>query len=901
MERVGSGAMGVVYAAYDPELDRKVALKVLSRGEPTGQSRERMFAEARALARLSHPHVVTVHDAGICEGRVYVAMEFVVGETLREWRAAERAPEEVIDVYRQAGLGLAAAHAKGIVHRDFKPENVMLGEDGRVRVVDFGLAATDAPVAGAESAPTFAGTPAYMAPEQHRGEHVDARTDQYAFCVALYESLYGVRPFAPGGGTLLAAKLSDRPAPAERSGVSPRVAEALRRGLRAEAAARWPTMEDLLSALAPKERRRGGTVALAIGLMTIGLLARPSGTLVPSCDTGSEELSAVWGPQGRDALVARVGSAQVPYAATAGETVASALDQYAQGWAGARADACIQHASGAESDHTLDLRTQCLASRRDAFVSLVRALAESTPEEVALHGARAASDLAPLAACADPAALRASEPQRDPRLASLAERVVHELVEARAESELGRYPSAHDHAAKAVDLAGGLGHDRLVAEALLRRGQLELAQQHGDGAASTIEDAFHRALAVSADDTAAEAAIALVRVPNARPSLLYPTDRWERIADALLTRGPARPWLDADLAAQRGRAHLSRGDLDAAEADLQRAAGLFRSLFGDDHPEVAAQLLGLGRVARSRGDAQRARDLQEEAHRLLVRRFGADHPEVARAEAALAGTLLAYEDLGDGLSHAAHALTIDRATFGAHDTRIVPSLLLSARAALTAGRRDDAARASREALTILTPKAGEADLGAFVRIFTASRLLSRAGQPEQAANVLEAILERIRAAPARPRADHVPALLAYLGSALFDAGRLPAARTRFYEAIAAMERQSGPRARSLAHPVGGLGDVALAEGHEHEATRFYERALDLLADLPGTSRAMARFDLAKALGPRAPARASSLAREALSELRAHPTETRAEQATVAAWVALHPPTPGEPRENAERR
>ena len=208
---VGRGGMGEVYAAYHPDLDRKIALKVVHEaGAESAERRARLLREARAIARLSHPNVVVVHDAGTVDGRVYIAMEFVEGETVDAWlRAGSRGWREVVDVFIAAARGLAAAHAAGIVHRDFKPQNVMIGRDGTVRVMDFGLARLaeeppDCPDVGATGPATrprdgdedgrAVGTPAYMAPEQFRGEAIDARADQFSFCVALHEALFGIRP-----------------------------------------------------------------------------------------------------------------------------------------------------------------------------------------------------------------------------------------------------------------------------------------------------------------------------------------------------------------------------------------------------------------------------------------------------------------------------------------------------------------------------------------------------------------------------------------------------------------------------------------------------------------------------------------------------------------------------------
>jgi formylglycine-generating enzyme required for sulfatase activity len=330
LERVGNGAMGVVYGAYDPELDRKIALKLL-RGVGAGAAplaRARMMREAKAMARLSHPNVAAVHDVGVVDERVFLATEFLAGGTVREWLAGtQRGWREILSVFVAAGRGLAAAHAAGLVHRDFKPDNVLLDKDGRARVVDFGLArnveAAEAesksggagtldivharggdPVASEPPAPprynpnlttgvdtspsdkldkltrtgALMGTPAYMAPEQFLGEPTDERTDQFSFCVALYEALYGTRPFE--GDTLLSLSMSVtgghmRPSPKDRE-VPTWIRRAVLRGLNNNPADRYLNMLALIAALeddpAIRGRRRlitGGVIALVAAIVLV--------------------------------------------------------------------------------------------------------------------------------------------------------------------------------------------------------------------------------------------------------------------------------------------------------------------------------------------------------------------------------------------------------------------------------------------------------------------------------------------------------------------------------------------------------------------------------------------------------------------------------------------------------
>jgi len=292
---VGRGGMGEVYAAYHPDLDRRIALKVVHEsGGETAEQQARLLREARSIARLSHPNVIAVYDAGTVADRVYVAMEFVEGVTMDRWLAAEpRSWRQVLDVFVAAGRGLAAAHAAGVVHRDFKPQNVMIARDGSVRVMDFGLArmtgdvpavapillaltaeSASEPIQTVTRAGTIVGTPAYMAPEQFRGEAADARSDQFSFCVALYEALFGERPFA--GENLLSLTMSVTegelrvPRAAKRAEIPLWIRRPLLRGLRTEPGQRHPTMTELIDALAhdPASRRRRfvgiGAIAAAV-------------------------------------------------------------------------------------------------------------------------------------------------------------------------------------------------------------------------------------------------------------------------------------------------------------------------------------------------------------------------------------------------------------------------------------------------------------------------------------------------------------------------------------------------------------------------------------------------------------------------------------------------------------
>ncbi len=331
---LGRGGMGVVYAARDPDLDRTVAIKVLKDGEAgkTEGARARLLREARAMARLNHPNVITVHEVGTAGETDFVAMELIEGGTLTSWRAeASRGWREIVKLFLGAGAGLAAAHRAGLIHRDFKPDNVLVDASGRVVVTDFGLARPPRPEPEAASledtaapddsqnsslealtqAGAIAGTPAYMAPEQYAGREADERTDQFAFCVALYESLYGKRPFR--GDTLDTLREQVESGAVEvplgrASGVPSRVRRALLRGLSPKRSDRHPSLEALLGELKKalaRRRRQAITLgaAAALGAGAFAMLLGDGSHESSMCDP-SAHLAGVWDGETEEALSA---------------------------------------------------------------------------------------------------------------------------------------------------------------------------------------------------------------------------------------------------------------------------------------------------------------------------------------------------------------------------------------------------------------------------------------------------------------------------------------------------------------------------------------------------------------------------------------------------------------------
>ena len=393
---LGTGGMGVVYEAHDPQLGRKVALKLLQPMTSGGRARERLLREAQAMAQLQHPNVVGVYEAGVHGDQVYIAMEYVENGTLGEWlRVRPRTWQEVVDMLLQAGEGLTAAHAAGLVHRDFKPANILIGS-GRARISDFGLARTTATAEDLErtaedssgmllGAPltrtgSLLGTPAYMAPEQLRGEPATAASDQFAFGVVLYESLYGHRPFQGDSlGALMQAIDQGKIARPERKLSLPaKVSAVIRRALARDSSQRYPNMASLLEALRAARRARWAAPVLGVGLsgaaMVGGLAllfmqssASPTDAtgeaLVVACG-GEDALAGVWDKERQERVRWALGE-------EGGPRVLAGLDEYAAKWKEHNALRCAGKVSEPRWTDT------CLADRRTALGDLAQAIVEA--------------------------------------------------------------------------------------------------------------------------------------------------------------------------------------------------------------------------------------------------------------------------------------------------------------------------------------------------------------------------------------------------------------------------------------------------------------------------------------------------------------------------------------------
>jgi tetratricopeptide (TPR) repeat protein len=661
LELVGRGGMGEVYSAYDPKLDRRIALKLLDERTTSPMSADRFSREAQALARLSHPNVVAIYDAGDFVDRLFLAMEFVEGQTLAEWlRSTPRSWREIRDVFAACGAGLAAAHEAGLVHRDFKPQNVMVGRDGSPRVMDFGLAIDSAEIAPGD-APSFdvtasgsapasrtlaltrtgvlLGTPLYMAPEQFLKRPTDARTDQFSFCVSLYEALYGQRPFPSDSlSTLFEAVVAGRVRePAQRTRAPSFLRRLLLRGLAADPAARFPSMRALLEALRHDPVRRRRNAAIGVAVAAIAMAAAVGGQRLTTrgarmCRGGEDKLAGIWelGAAGerRSAIHRAFLGTGRGFAEDTWNRVSALLDAYDRRWTETYTDACeATHVRGDQSLEAMDLRMTCLEGPRGAFKALSDALSRADPA-VLIEAVNGAHALPPLDRCSDIPALQAAvPPPADGATRARVAALRKDLAEVKALSDTGQWPAARRRAGPLVDATRAVGYAPLLVETMATSAWLEAESGHPADAAKIYQKAVWSAIAAHRDDIATEAASALVGMNGYYLNRAEEADKWAEVGQALLQRlGPGHDRIASWFYQDRAVARERKGDYQAALADLDRALALKRRVLAPNHPDIAYTLHTIANVRDEIGDYPAALAAADEAVEIFRNAYGAESP-----------------------------------------------------------------------------------------------------------------------------------------------------------------------------------------------------------------------------------------------------------------------------------
>ncbi|MCX4242874.1 serine/threonine-protein kinase [Paraliomyxa miuraensis] len=815
LERLGAGAMGMVYAAYDPRLDRKVALKLLhAHGafEEGSRRAQRLMREAQALAQLSHPNVVAVHDVGTAQGRMFLAMEYVQGGTLTAWLDQPRSWPQVLEVFMAAGRGLAAAHTKGLIHRDFKPENVMIGDDGRVRVMDFGLARVGDDASGELAIPlrsssqelrvatqltrtgAVLGTPAYMAPEQHLGQLVDTRSDQFSYCVALHEALYGVRPFA--GETLamlgmaITRGLVVDPPPGRA--VPQWLRKVVLRGLSRSPSDRYRDMDELLRALQHDPRRHRLTALVGAGVLVAGgglwlLRPTPEPAAVP-CRNVEQHLGGTWDEERAARVDAALRATGSPLAEDTAERVAARLRRYAADWVTMRTESCeATRIRGEQSEAMLDLRNACLDDRLHRMRDLVEVL-ERADAEVVERAVGAVAELPSLEPCADVVALRSGlAPPDDPAVASEVSRLRGSIGRARAQLVSGRYESARALATTVLDEAQALGYAPMLAEAHALVGEVLAETSEPEAAAEAFTHAYFSALQVRHDEVAAQAAASLTSLVGYELARHEEGTRWGEHALAMGLRVGKDRLPEADARHRLGVLAVALGDTETSRLHHERSFALRSTLLPPDHPDLASSLNALGSVHLRRGEYDQALQRYRAALELREQVFGPHHPEVA-------GSLNNV------------------------------SLILRRQ-----GELADARQALERAISIYDAALGPDHIPTAQSLDNLGRVLRKTGDPTAAeASHRRAI--RIRERMLGPEHPDVGDSLLGLGEALSDRGLHAEAEPLLIRALGLYERGFGPNHPAVADALLALGAARLAHGDAVHAEADLERARALLAD-----------------------------------------------------------------------
>jgi eukaryotic-like serine/threonine-protein kinase len=957
LETIGEGGMGRVFRAHDPELDRELAIKVF---KAMPDAAGRLLREAQAMACLHHPNVIGVFDVAHHADAVFIAMEYIEGNTLRRWLGQRRrSVHEVIEKFLDAGDGLAAAHRAGLVHRDFKPNNVMVGSSGRgsarehVWVMDFGLAraseswsaaVSEIPGRASEPAPILStplthagsvmGTPAYMSPEELNGAVPSAQGDQYAFCIALYEALWGSRPFsAPSFEQLYELKEAGPPEPPDRPKVPRRVRRAILRGLAPDPRRRWPSMDALLSELRRANEARGrrwawtlaaGSLALALGLSQTHAWGEPV------CADPQQELAGIWDAERASQVEEALTRSGLSYAADTAARVRHRLDAHVERWSGEFSEACAATRVREEQpSQVMDARMHCLKEGRRELAAVVEMLAQADAEVVP-KAVSLVTKLPHPTRCADEDyVLGGVAPPDDPELARQVASVRELLAQALALETAGKYAQGVEVARDAKAQAEQLEYEPVLVDARLRLGGL----LHFDGALSEAEtelqQAFFDARRLHMDEGAAGAATTLAGVVGYSLGRYDDGLTWTEHARAAMA-GVDDPRLRGLLENQialvhqvhgtydQARDHLvraleivnsaaeadeevvgrtwhnlgivqhSRGDYDASLEAFNRALEVRIALLGPEHPEIAATFNGIAAIHYARGDLQGALERYQRALALFEQSLAPEHASVASLLnniGVIHFELREHDQAGECGMRALEAA--ERGLGADHPTVAVAANNLG-NVWYVQGKFEEARRMHRRALEIRERQASEHPGVADALSNLANDDLAL-GDLQAAARGHQRALE-IRRAALGPDHDAVSGSLHNLANVDLHLEEFERSRRRFGESLAIRERALGPVHSATTRSRIGLGRALLGLGRLDEAREMLEAALvpEVAAPLTALSRAEAQFALARVLwrlGERP--RALELARGVATRSTVEPGEDTELRQSARQWLALH--------------
>ena len=894
---IGRGAFGTVYEARDPELGRGVAIKVLAADDQRSQAK--LLREAKLMATVSHPNIAAVYQVGTFElageSKVYVVMELVDGATLRrELDDGSRSESEVVGLMAQAGRGLAAAHEAGVIHRDFKPDNVLVGKDGRVRVVDFGLASTgvdtetpDAieidPTSPATATRGLVGTPAYMAPEVFEGGVANEASDQFSFCVTLFEALHGRRPFAGRTWVELAANVTLGHRVETPRRLSARVRRVLARGLSASPMDRYPSMDALLRELAAGRWTTRWQVLGVAAVATAGGIAvgasMGEGEPGHACALVVASLDAALDDERRSALEASFVATAPGYGADAWSRTETRLLAYAERWREAAVASCERDDGNEQAQTLRALEVQCLERGRDRAIGLLGLFAEPSPTVVS-QAVRSVNALPSPTQCLDSARLMALAPE-DPEDRVEAARIRGVLATLTTELVAGRYEAARTQLEQLAADAEALGFAPITGEVLATRARLDLRTGRYADARTAARSAFDSSVAGGDRHTATLAAICLAEsgqvdpqhtaegldwietgrklaagVDDAAPllarlqvveaSLLIFSRDTERTGAAveaavatLREEDPNHPDLPP-LLGNWGTWQLQVGRPAEAIEQYELALQAVEAGYGPSHPDAGQWLLGLGSAAMTVGRRDDSEAYLERALEVYEGSVGASHPNAVQARMYLGVLEHQRADYVASIGHFETALSLADAMTPPQPVLVGEICIRFADALSVAGFHERAAKVVMRAAKVYAEIYQEGDPRRASVHAVQMVVADRAGDPTAALEAAEQGLD------ATTEGDPMTVNL------LHESGRILVELERYDEAKTRLERAA-----------------KLLRGTVEDPWR----------------KALVDFDLARAWWQSDPDKARTLARDALA---GHPTDANeVSRQRIEDWIAEH--------------
>lgn len=828
LSELGAGGMGRIYEAYDPNLDRRIALKLVHDAGDE-EHRQRLVREAQALARLDHPNVVTVHEVGVHDESLFVAMELLRAGTLKQWIAENPVGsrprlDDALSLLIDAAQGLMAVHDAGLVHRDVKPSNILLGENGRAKIADFGIARSvtrqsssaaletvrDVSVLESRSDLTRTGasigTPAYMAPEQHGKGPVDASADLFAFCITAWETIFGERPFrGSNADELLSDIRRGRVRQPSHTQLDPSTEATLRQGLSYRPSKRPSSMSLVIDALrlslastgAPQPRRRRttpillGTVGAVALASTAALLSRTEAdTPAATCVDAARAIEQDWTSHHRSSVRSGVRRSGAANAEQTGATVERMLDDYVATWGHAADALCRAKLVDSKASAMLDQQAACLDDSQRAFSEVVDVL--STPEvDVAPQAVQVVVSLPPVEACSDPRRLRGFSNPRAPEAKDALGSARAKLARARAYGGVGDHDRAIGLAREAMELGRKYGSPSIEAAGLLVLGR----HQERKGLAQEAERSLRASVkAAEVAHDHATRALALIQLVYLVGRDAQRNDEARALgADArtVLRMLGSAPLLQADLDVHLGAADRVARNLDDALRHYESALKTYTDVYGPTHPQTGRALTSLGGLHITREEPDQAIEVLLRAKACFEASLGTEHPNVPVVLSNLGIAYKARGRLDLAIATLQDAVERRRKTDGDRHPGVARTLFNLGSAQYEAQRYDDAIGSLREGRSILEDAASTSD----VRVARYDLLVGTAqvnlGRFDDAAATLEPLL------------DVFPVERG-------DAGRF-ARRTRLYLAIATLPTDL-ERARTL---IQLAGDTTTSDDGEH--------------------------------------------------------------------------------------